>query len=150
MPAITRRGRRTRAANVLLWSVQVLLALLFLFAGAVKLRMPAAVLEQFTGVPGAFMKLIAVAEISGAIGLVLPGLLRIKRFLTPLAAAGLVTIMSGAVTLMATRGPAGPALMPLTVGILAALVAHGRREWTQSQFPDLPAQTWVEAPVRGD
>ena len=124
------RRRTNRAAHVLIWSVQILLALLFLFAGVAKLRMSGAVLAQFTGVPGVFMKCIAVAEIAGAIGLVLPGLLRIARGLTPVAAVGLVTIMAGAVTLMATHGPVGQALLPLITGILAATVAHGRRGWT--------------------
>ena len=152
MPANTpfRRGRNTRAASVLLWSVQVLLALLFLFAGVVKLRMPASVLEQFTGVPGAFMKFIAVAEISGALGLVLPGLLRIKRALTPVAAVGLVTIMAGAVTLTASHGPPAQAVMPFVVGVLAALVAHGRRGWIRPRASDPRAGAWVASPVQGD
>jgi len=126
-----RSGQHTRTGHVLLWTVQVLLAVLFVFAGVVKLRMPAATLAQVTGLPGPFMKVIAVAEICGALGLVLPGLLRIKRGLTPVAAVGLVTIMSGAVTLTAAHGPGAAALMPLAVGILAALVAHGRRAWVQ-------------------
>ena len=152
MPAITpfRRGRNKRAVNALLWSVQVLLALLFLFAGVVKLRMSAALLEQFTGVPGAFMKLIAVAEISGALGLVLPGLLRIKQALTPLAAVGLVTIMAGAVTLTASHGPAAQAVMPFVVGILAALVAHWRRGWIRPRPSDPRAGAWVAWPVQAD
>ncbi len=121
-------SRRSRAVHVLLWSVQVLLAFVFLFAGIVKLRMGAATLAQFTGLPGAFMLFIAVAEIAGALGLVLPGLFGVKRSLTPLAAVGLVTIMAGATTVMASTGQAG-AFMPCTTGILAALVAHGRRGW---------------------
>ncbi len=124
----TPASRRSRAAHVLLWSVQVLLALLFLFAGVVKLRMGAATLAQSTGLPAAFMLFIAAAEIAGALGLVLPGLFGVKRFLTPLAAVGLVTIMAGATTVLASAGQAG-ACMPCTVGILAGLVAHGRRSW---------------------
>ena len=140
---------KTRTANALLWAAQVILALVFLFAGVMKLRMPAALLEQFSGLPGAFLKFIAVAEISGALGLVLPGLFRIKRFLTPVAAVGLVTIMAGATTLMATTGPIGPAAVPLVVGLLAATVAHGRRSWAQ-RVGDRPDAGWVASPVHGD
>ncbi|HXI34291.1 MAG TPA: DoxX family protein, partial [Gemmatimonadales bacterium] len=65
----------------------------------------------------------------GALGLILPGALRIKRGLTPLAAAGLVIIMIGAViTTVATQGVA-PAVMPFVVGILAGVVVRGRRDW---------------------
>src|SRR5437764_15271679 len=109
-----------------LWIVQSLLALLFLFAGGMKLVLP---LEQLTGpitLPGAFLRFIGLAEVLGALGLILPGLLRIRPGLTPLAAAGLVIIMVGAtVTTLATMG-AAPALFPLAVGLLAAVVAYGR------------------------
>ena len=79
-----------------LWIVQVLLALLFLFAGGTKLIQPIEVLTQQTPLPGLFVRFIGVAEVLGAIGLILPGLLRIRPWLTPLAAIGLGIIMIGA------------------------------------------------------
>jgi uncharacterized membrane protein YphA (DoxX/SURF4 family) len=82
-----------------LWIVQGLLALIFLWAGGIKLVLP---IEKLTGpmpLPGLFMRFIGVAEVLGAIGLILPGLLRIRPGLTPLAAAGLVIIMIGATLL---------------------------------------------------
>ncbi len=133
---------------MLLWIAQIALAALFLFAGAVKLRMPAAVLAQFSGLPGAFLKIIAVAEIAGALGLVLPGLFRVARGLTPAAAVGLVTIMAGAVTVTAAHGPVTQAIMPFVVGILAALVAHGRRQWARRSPSDQQAATWVRTPIQ--
>jgi uncharacterized membrane protein YphA (DoxX/SURF4 family) len=144
-----REDGKARATNVALWAVQALLALLFLFAGVTKLRMSAALLAQFTGLPGALMKFIATAEICGAIGLVVPGLFRVKRFLTPVAALGLVTIMAGATTVMASAGQASAAV-PFTVGILAALVAHGRRGWARVFSPDPRGEAWVATPVQGD
>jgi hypothetical protein len=109
-----------------LWIVQGLLALLFLFAGVVKLLMPMDELAKEAGMPGLFLKFISVAEVLGAIGLILPGLLRIRPGLTPLAAAGLVIIMIGAtVTSLWSLGLV-MALMPLVLGILAAFVAYGR------------------------
>ena len=111
-----------------LWAVQALLALLFLWAGGVKLILP---LEKLTGpmpipLPGLFLRFIGVAEVLGAIGLILPGLLRIRPGLTPLAAAGLVIIMVGAVVVTVAGGDVAMALMPLVVGLLAAFVAYGR------------------------
>src|SRR2546426_5958788 len=85
------RGRSTM--NVALWVVQGLLAALFLFAGGAKLVLP---LDQLAGpvaLPGWFLRFIGAAEGLGALGLVLPGLLRIRPGLTPLAAAGLVGLM---------------------------------------------------------
>ncbi|HEY2990265.1 MAG TPA: DoxX family protein [Candidatus Binatia bacterium] len=112
--------------NVALWIVQVLLALVFLFTGAMKFVMSVEEMTKQISMPGWFLHFIGVCEVLGALGLILPGLLHIKPWLTPLAAAGLVIIMIGAtiVTLM-TMGVA-TALMPLVVGILAAFVAYGR------------------------
>jgi hypothetical protein len=109
-----------------LWIVQGLLALLFLFAGGMKLVMPIEALTQQTPLPGLFLRFIAVAEVLGAVGLILPGLLRIRPGLTPLAAVGLVIIMIGATALTLAGGDVVPALMPLAVGILSAFVAYGR------------------------
>ena len=75
---------------------------------------------------GAFLRFIGVVETLGALGLVLPGLLRIQEVLTPVAAAGLVVIMVGASVVTAASGPAAAALFPFVVGVLAASVAIGR------------------------
>jgi hypothetical protein len=108
--------------NRVLWTVQAMLALLFLFAGAAKLVMPIAEMTKQMQLPGPFLRFIGVAEVLGAIGLILPGVLRIAQGLTPLAAAGLVVIMAGAT--MLTGGAV--ALFPLTVGLLLAFVGYGR------------------------
>jgi hypothetical protein len=113
-----------------LWIVQGLLALLFLFTGGIKLVLPIEVLTEGSPLPGWFVRFLGAAEVLGAIGLVLPGLLGIRPGLTPLAAVGLVIIMIGA-TVLALAGvvPSGgvaPVLIPLVVGLLSAFVAYGR------------------------
>ena len=109
-----------------LWIVQGLLALLFLFAGVIKLIMPIEEMTKQIQLPGAFLRFIAVAEICGAIGLILPSLLKIRPGLTPLAASGLVIIMIGATIVSLMIGGVVMAMMPLVVGLLAAFVAYGR------------------------
>ena len=119
--------------NYALWIVQVLLALLFLFTGGMKLVLP---LDKLTGpvaLPGWFTRFIGVAEVLGAVGLILPSLLRISPGLTPLAALGLVLIMIGAVAVTLIGGMIGPALLSLVVGLLAAFVAYGR--WRLAPIP---------------
>jgi uncharacterized membrane protein YphA (DoxX/SURF4 family) len=111
-----------------LWAIQILLALLFLFAGAAKFFMP--VDEMTKGMPpaiasGSFIHFIGVCELLGGLGLVLPGLLQIKPGLTSLAAAGLVIIMIGATVLTIPQG-VSMAAFPMLVGLLAAFVAYGR------------------------
>ena len=109
-----------------LWIVQGLLALLFLFAGVMKLIMSVEEMTRDVQMPGAFLRFIAVAELLGAIGLILPALLRIKPGLTPLAAAGLAIIMIGATVVTMTYMGVAMALFPLVVGLLAVFVAYGR------------------------
>jgi hypothetical protein len=109
-----------------LWIIQGLLALLFLFAGGMKLVQPIEVLTAQAPLPGLFLRFIGVAEVLGALGLILPGLLRIRPGLTPLAAAGLVIIMVGATIFTLQIGGGALALIPAVVGLLAACVAYGR------------------------
>lgn len=114
--------------NIALWIVQALLAALFLFAGGMKLVMPLEeMLKQMPlPLPGWFLRFTGVVEVLGAIGLILPRLLRIRPGLTPLAAAGLVIVMIGAVAYTLAAGDVASALMPLVVGLLCAFVAYGR------------------------
>jgi hypothetical protein len=113
-----------------LWIVQALLAIVFLFSGGLKLIMPIEELTSQMLVPGLFLQFISVCEMLGAVGLILPGLLRIWPGLTPLAAAGLAIIMAGAtvLTLAGRIVGVGPALaaIPLVLGLLAAFVAYSR------------------------
>jgi hypothetical protein len=127
-------GRGKSKMNVALWIVQGLLAALFLFAGGAKLVLP---LDQMVGpvaLPGWFLRFLGVAEVLGALGLVLPGLLRIRPGLTPLAAAGLVIIMIGATVVTLVGGMVAVALMDLVVALLAAFVAYGR--WRLAPYRD--------------
>ena len=123
--------RRRLSMTSALWIVQGLLALLFLLTGSMKLFLPLAALmaHMQMPLPGLFVRFLGVAEVAGAIGLILPGLLRIRPGLTPLAACGLIIIMIGATVLTLLSGGGGMALMPLVVGLLAAFIAYGRLSW---------------------
>lgn len=124
---LTRRIKEIHWSNVLTWTLQGVLALLFLFAGLAKLMMPIHLLVAQSGLPAVFLRFIAVSEIMGALGLILPGHFGIHRDLTPLAAAGLVVIMIGAVSMTAVSQGAAPAVFPLVVGMLLTLVIRVRR-----------------------
>jgi len=115
-----------KSINYVLWTIQGLLALLFLFSGLFKLIKPVESIAQQIHVTGLFLRFIGVAETLGGFGLVLPGLLRIRVGLTPLAAVGLVVIMIGAVTITLQIAPPVQAVFPLLTGLLSAFVAYGR------------------------
>jgi hypothetical protein len=110
--------------NRFLWVIQILLMLLFLFTGTSKLRMPDEQLTAGGSLSAGFLHFIAVCEIFGALGLVLPRLLKTATWLTPLAAALLVIIMIGATVSTVGAGPI--VALPIVTGALCILVAWGR------------------------
>src|SRR5260221_14163862 len=116
--------RRKRMMSATLWTIQGLLALLFLFAGSVKLILPIDVLLAQIAVPlpGLFIRFIGVIEVAGALGLILPILLRIKPFMTSLAACGLTLEMIDATTIIVIGLRIVPALIPVIVRLLSLLV----------------------------
>jgi uncharacterized membrane protein YphA (DoxX/SURF4 family) len=121
--------------NVLLWIIQSLLSLLFLFAGVMKFVMPVEEMNRQAPValPGLFLHFIGACEILGGLGLVLPSLLRIKPSLTPLAAIGLAIITLGA-TIITLKASIAGAAFPFVVCLLSIFVAYGR---------------WRAAPIQG-
>ena len=110
-----------------LWIVQALLALVFLVAGGMKIITPLDVLyaQLPLPLPGVFIRFIGVCEVLGAVGLILPGVTRIRPELTSLAARGLVLIMVGA-AMFTPPEDLSLAALPVAIGLLAALVAYGR------------------------
>jgi uncharacterized membrane protein YphA (DoxX/SURF4 family) len=122
----TEKTKRSRTAVVALWTIQGLLAVVFLGAGVSKLVLPIEELTKDVAFPELFIRFIGVCEVLGGLGLMLPGLARIRTGLTPLAAAGLVVIMVGAVVATLASGGGAGALFPFGVGLLLVLVAYGR------------------------
>ena len=122
--------------NIALWIFQVLLALMFLFAGGTKLYYAPEVLAAMgppnqIHLPDLFMKFIGVCEILGALGLILPGLFRTKQWLTPLAAFCLLIIMIGAIVVSVMGPGVATAIPAIVAGLLCAFVAYGRSRRTQ-------------------
>lgn len=117
--------------NILLWIIQILLALLFLFAGGTKLVLSAETMASMASpnqvvLPMWFVRFIGVVEVLGALGLILPGLFRRQQHLTALAALGLTIVMIGAVVVTTMGDGFKMAITPLVVGLLCAFVAYGR------------------------
>jgi uncharacterized membrane protein YphA (DoxX/SURF4 family) len=86
--------------DVYLWIAQIVLAVVFLGSGLAKSimskeKMAATGQSGAASLPLGFVRFIAVCEILGALGMILPVAVGIDRFLTPLAAIGLSIIMIG-------------------------------------------------------
>src|SRR5258708_17022978 len=83
--------------NILLWALQVLLALAFFAHGCLLLFPPAAIAAQmYAAFPRGFWLFLGVAEVLAALGLTLPGLTRIQPWLVPSAAVGIMFVMVSA------------------------------------------------------
>ncbi len=115
--------------NILLWIIQILLALLFMFAGVSKFLMPAEEMAQnmpaFLSIN--FIYFVGVCEVLGSLGLVLPWALKIKPGLTPLAASLLFILMIGAVVVSAIGSPL-MSIFPAIIALLCGFVAWGRKK----------------------
>jgi uncharacterized membrane protein YphA (DoxX/SURF4 family) len=117
--------------NIVLWILQILLGLLFMFSGSMKFIMSPEQMTQGSPIafPAWFFYFIGICEILGGIGLILPWLTGIKRGLTPLAASLLIVIMVGA-TVVSAMISIPTAIVPFVVGILLLVVAMGRSRRT--------------------
>jgi putative oxidoreductase len=118
---------------VVLWVLQVALAVIFGIAGVMKLTQPIAALQAqmawVEAVPPLMVRFIGLAELTGALGVILPAATGIRPALTPLAALGLATIMVLAASFHTVRGEFGALPINMVLGGLAAFVAWGR--WHQ-------------------
>lgn len=125
---VSPRGVASRKLSATLWTLQSILALIFVMSGGMKLLAPAEMMEAQSPLPLLLVRFIGSCEVAGALGLLLPGLLRIRPSLTPLAAAGLVALMICATVLTPIMISPEPVmtLIPASVGAVAAFVAYAR------------------------
>jgi len=117
--------------NVVLWAAQLLTAAVFLFSGATKVtwskeKLLAKGQSGVVWLPVPLMRVIALAELLGAIGLILPWWTGVAPVLTPLAAVGLSIVMIGAaITHLRLKEP-GTALLNLVILALCVIIMIGR------------------------
>jgi uncharacterized membrane protein YphA (DoxX/SURF4 family) len=116
--------------NIVLWVVQILLALAFAMAGFMKVSQPIDKLETRMGwvkdVGPRGVRLIGSLELLGAIGLILPAVTGIWPWLTPVAAAGLALTMVGAMITHGRRGEYSGIGANVVLLVLALFVVYGR------------------------
>ena len=120
----------SKALNISLWVAQGILAAMVLMAGAMKSTQPveqlATSLPWVTQVPVALVRFIGISEFLGAVGLLLPSILRIQPKLTVWAAIGIATIMLFALIFHASKGEFSAIGMNVVLGLIAVFVAWGR------------------------
>ena len=120
--------------NIALWTVQVLLALVFAASGFMKVSQPMANLSKNMGgwvddFGPRYVRLIGTLEILGAIGLIIPAVTHILPWLTSVAAIGLALTMIGAIILHGRRKEFPNMVPSLVLLLLAVFVILGRFVW---------------------
>ena len=139
------RGESRSALNVALWIAQLVLFTVFAVTGFAKVSMPidrlAPMMAWVTEVPPTLVRFIGVAELSGALGVLLPSLTRVHPGLTPLAALGLAVVMALATAVNFATGEMAHAPVSLVLGAIAAFVAWGRYRLVPIAPRQLPRRT---------
>jgi uncharacterized membrane protein YphA (DoxX/SURF4 family) len=113
--------------NILLWVLQVLLAMAFFAHGWLFLSPPPEIAEQMNAsLPRWFQLFLGVAEVLAAVGLTLPGLTRILPWLVTWAAGGVMIVSVSATVYHLARGEFSSAAITLALFAVAAFVAYMR------------------------
>lgn len=119
----------SKAIHITLWAAQVLLAL-SLISGTLLKFMPiekVSAMMPWTGqVPQMTVRLLGIVDLLGAVGLILPALLRLKPKLTPWAALCTAALMLCATIFHISRGEASVIGFNLFCIAVAAFIAWGR------------------------
>ena len=122
--------KNTKGLNILLWLAQIVLCGMFLMAGTMKLITPDN--EMMKNMPDAtegflkFIRFVGVCEVLGAVGMILPSLLKIKPILTPIAAIGIAITMIVAVGIHISKGETSATITTVALALLAIFVIWGR------------------------
>jgi uncharacterized membrane protein len=121
----------SKAMHIILWIAQLILAA-FLLIGAVMKFMPIekiAPLIPWTGeLQPVIVRLLGCIDLLGAIGLIIPALLRIKPQLTKWSAIGIIALMVSAITFHILRGEASVIGFNILIVVIAIFIAWGREK----------------------
>jgi uncharacterized membrane protein YphA (DoxX/SURF4 family) len=113
--------------NIVLWVLQVLLAVAFFAHGWLFLSPPPAIVEQMNAsLPRWFQVFLGVAEVLAGVGLTLPGLTRVMPWLVVWAAGGVMIVTGSATVFHLMRGEISSAATTLLLLALSAFVAYMR------------------------
>ncbi len=120
--------------NIILWLLQLLLALAFFAHGCLLLFPPPEIAIQMNAsFPRSFWLFLGVAEILAAAGLTLPGVTRIQPWLVPCAGGGVMLVMICATAYHLSRGETSSALTTIVLLVAATFVTYMR--WRVAPIP---------------
>jgi hypothetical protein len=111
----------------MLWTLQVVLALVFAAHGWLLLAPPANLIDQMNAsMSPAFRLFLGIAEVAAAVGLILPGIARVMTWLVPAAAAGIVIVLISATVFHLMRAEWSSSVTTAVLLVMAVFVAYER------------------------
>ena len=119
----------SKTMHITLWVAQILVAFFLLTGAALKfqpIEKIAAMMPWAGQVPATVVRLLGVIDLLGAIGLILPSLLRIKPLLAVWAAIGVIALMVCAIVFHLSRGEASVIGVNIFCALIATFIAWGR------------------------
>jgi uncharacterized membrane protein YphA (DoxX/SURF4 family) len=127
---MTNQSKTSKGWNIRLWIAQSILAAIFIWAAYMKLFTPTEKLALMwpwaAQVPQTLLKFTGIVDLTGALGLILPGLFHIKPKLTPIAALCIIVLMAVAITFHVSRGESSVIGANIIFAVIAAFIAWGR------------------------
>jgi hypothetical protein len=119
-------GQNIKIVNIILWIAQGLLALIFIWAGSIKLADPGQLPFPWVRDHAGLVLATGILDLLGGIGIVVPALLRFQPKLTVYAAYGIIALMVVAGIFHTSRGEGKDIGFNIFVAVVAAFVAWGR------------------------
>ena len=145
--ATTMKAGAGKGWKIALWAAQLVLAAMFGLVGVMKATQPlgqlAPTMAWVQAVSPCFVRALGVAELLGAVGLVLPSLTRIRPRFTVAAAVCLAVVQVLAIGLHASRGETAH-----TIGLNLVLLALALFVWWGRDCKVPIASRWGISPAR--
>lgn len=118
----------SKVINILVWIAQGLLAVIFIWAGSMKLFKPEGLPFPWVKSHPGLVVITGMIDLLGGLGITLPAALQIRPRLTIFAAYGIVALMISAMVFHISRGEANSIGVNIFMLFLAVFVAWGRRK----------------------
>lgn len=124
---MTSELKTSKTMNTILWIVQGLLALTFIWSGFMKIFNPQDLPFPWVKDNRNLVVLTGIVDFLGGLGIVLPGLFRVQPKLTIFAAYGIIVLMTVASVFHISRGEAEDIGFNIFMALLAVFVVWGRK-----------------------
>ena len=125
---MTREQKTSKTMNIILWTIQGLLAATLIWAGFMKIFKPEDLTFPWVKDNANLVLITGILDFLGGLGIILPTLLRIQPKLTIFAAYGIILLMTVAIVFHISRGEGKDIGFNIFMALLAGFVVWGRHK----------------------